>query len=166
MDNLPVRGFRGIKFDLPLFTSFIDEKKKEYCNGCNDDVTDSVTDRNDNRKDDVTVVTLWTQILSIWKEREEGFQNARDENQTSLQTQNPVENVVTDSGVNGPKSCNASVTNILERCLAIILRAKNPISPFTLAIHSEGLECPIKPKDCAEWLRSKGYVESEGKWSL
>jgi P4 family phage/plasmid primase-like protien len=111
-DGMAVRGFRGIKFDLDSFSSFIEEKKKEYsCNACNDPVTDGRTDGKDNGKDNVTLVTIFSRILYMWDEGQCPIV-VRDENATSLQTENPIENASTDNGERMEESCNGSVTTL------------------------------------------------------
>jgi P4 family phage/plasmid primase-like protien len=52
----------------------------------------------------------------------------------------------------------------LQRCLAIMTRLKQDINPFILAIHAEGLEAKIGPKQCGLWLKENGYKEKENKW--
>jgi len=53
---------------------------------------------------------------------------------------------------------------ILKRCLAIVQRMKVDVTPFVLAIHAEGLDAKIGPKQCESWLKVNGWKEKEGNW--
>ena len=55
----------------------------------------------------------------------------------------------------------AQIDGILKRCLAILQRLKNPITPFVMAIHAEGLGVKITPKQAKLWLADNGFVETK-----
>lgn len=57
------------------------------------------------------------------------------------------------------------VDSVLKRCLAIVQRAKNEVTPFILSIHAEGLDADIPPKQCEAWMRAHDWTQEGGKWS-
>lgn len=170
MDKMPVRGFRGIKFDLPLFTSFLEEKKKEYsCNDCNDDVTNGVTIVNDSSKYNVTNVTVFAHIIDLWKRKDTHVQNERDENETSLQKENIIENESTDSGDIDQKACNECVTTendvSLDKAMKSITLNRGLLNPFMLACRArDAFGGKGNVSQAEAFLRANGYEEQDGIW--
>jgi P4 family phage/plasmid primase-like protien len=162
--NMPVRGFRGLKFDETEFNRFIEEKRAYYttCNDSNDLVTIEKDYRYDSSRSNVTTVTIFREMLKVF-------------NCMSLLERKKLESVVTkivttpdDSDLG--ETCNETISlqpedeNILARSLSIIERKRAHVNPFILAIHTEGLEHPIKPATCKEWLKANGWKEAVPGW--
>jgi hypothetical protein len=58
----------------------------------------------------------------------------------------------------------SQIDSILKRCLAILQRLKNPITPFVLSIHADGLGAKVPPKRCSIWLKANGWSEATPSW--
>ncbi len=153
-DGLAVRGFRGLKFDLDTYSSFIEEKKKEYsCNACNDRVTDGGTDVNIISEDNVTLVTIFSRILYTW-DKGPYPQVVRGQNATSLQIENPIENGPTDIDERMEESCNGSVTTLRKTKDSMCMDCNKLLTISEVRVH-DGLDyCPgcyaketAKPKE-------------------
>jgi len=53
---------------------------------------------------------------------------------------------------------------VLQRSLNIMLRKRDPVTPFVLAIHCENLGTKIAPKVCGNWLKADGWIENKPGW--
>lgn len=165
--NLPVRGFRGLKFDKETFNEFIEEKKSYYA------TVTTVTTCNDNKnidsynssKDNVTNVTIFRRIcndleLCVSLSERESLEHI-DTTFVTKSTDSEKSDSVTMAGTLHPAE-----EEILERGLSIIRHLRNPVTPFVLAIHCENLDEDLKltPKKCAAWLKDRGWTESKPGW--
>lgn len=165
LDNLPVRGFRGLRFDEIEFNRFI-EKKRDYfskCNTCNDSVTICNDNNNDSSECNVTNVTIFRRILTAL------------ENDVCPLMRESSEKIVTKIVTTPADSENEKVVTmldslqpqdleVLQRSLNIMLRKRDPVTPFVLAIHCENLGTKIAPKVCANWLKADGWIENKPGW--
>jgi|GEM_PF-1198963 len=163
--NMPVRGFRGLKFDEETFNAFLAEKKAYYTSVpivpiCTDLEKE---DRYSISKDNVPIVPMFRQICKLF------------ECDVSLSVRVSKEYIGTTCGTkldDSEKSENVPILgsfrpeeeNILQRSLNIMLRKRDPVTPFVLSIHTENLDLRIAPKQCAEWLKSQGWIESKPGW--
>lgn len=165
LDNLPVRGFRGLRFDEIEFNRFIEEKRDYFskCNTCNDSVTICNDNNNDSSECNVTNVTIFRRILTAL------------ENGVSLPMGESSETIVTRIVTTPDDSENEKVVTmldslqpqdleVLQRSLNIMLRKRDPVTPFVLAIHCENLGTKIAPKVCANWLKADGWIENKPGW--
>lgn len=164
-DNLPVRGFRGLRFDEIEFNRFIEEKRDYFtkCNTCNDSVTICNDNNNDSSECNVTNVTIFRRILTAL------------ENGVCLHMGESSEMIVTRTVTTPADSENEKVVTmldslqpqdleVLQRSLNIMLRKRDPVTPFVLAIHCENLGTKIAPKVCANWLKADGWIENKPGW--
>ena len=164
-DNLPVRGFRGLRFDEIEFNRFIEEKRDYFskCNTCNDSVTICNDNNNDSSECNVTDVTIFRRILTAL------------ENGVCLHMGESSEMIVTRTVTTPDDSENEKVVTmldslqpqdleVLQRSLNIMLRKRDPVTPFVLAIHCENLGTKIAPKVCANWLKADGWIENKPGW--
>jgi P4 family phage/plasmid primase-like protien len=164
-DNLPVRGFRGLRFDEIEFNRFIEEKRDYFskCNTCNDSVTICNDNNNDSSECNVTNVTIFRRILTAL------------ENSVCLHMGESSETIVTRIVTTPDDSENEKVVTmldslqpqdleVLQRSLNIMLRKRDPVTPFVLAIHCENLGTKIAPKVCANWLKADGWIENKPGW--
>ena len=164
-DNLPVRGFRGLRFDEIEFNRFIEEKRDYFskCNTCNDSVTICNDNNNDSSECNVTDVTIFRRILTAL------------ENGVCLHMGESSEMIVTRIVTTPDDSENEKVVTmldslqpqdleVLQRSLNIMLRKRDPVTPFVLAIHCENLGTKIAPKVCGNWLKADGWIENKPGW--
>lgn len=164
-DNLPVRGFRGLRFDEIEFNRFIEEKRDYFskCNTCNDSVTICNDNNNDSSECNVTDVTIFRRILTAL------------ENGVCLHMGESSETIVTRTVTTPDDSENEKFVTmldslqpqdmeVLQRSLNIMLRKRDPVTPFVLAIHCENLGTKIAPKVCANWLKADGWIENKPGW--
>ena len=164
-DNLPVRGFRGLRFDEIEFNRFIEEKRDYFskCNTCNDSVTICNDNNNDSSECNVTNVTIFRRILTAL------------ENGVCLHMGESSEMIVTRIVTTPDDSENEKVVTmldslqpqdleVLQRSLNIMLRKRDPVTPFVLAIHCENLGTKIAPKVCGNWLKADGWIENKPGW--
>lgn len=162
--DTPQRGFRGLTFNEMEFQAFIEEKKAYYttCNDCIDLVTISKGDRYDTSRLNVTNVTIFKSILKVFKCMSLLERASENMIVTEIVTES------TDSGKLADGGCIDALQpkdeDILTRSLSIIERKKVPVNPFILAIHTEGLDHPIEPAICREWLTANGWNESPSGW--
>jgi P4 family phage/plasmid primase-like protien len=165
LDNLPVRGFRGLRFDEIEFNRFIEEKRDYFskCNTCNDSVTICNDNNNDSSECNVTDVTIFRRILTAL------------ENGVCLHMGESSEMIVTRIVTTPDDSENEKVVTmldslqpqdleVLQRSLNIMLRKRDPVTPFVLAIHCENLGTKIAPKVCGNWLKADGWIENKPGW--
>lgn len=165
LDNLPVRGFRGLRFDEIEFNRFIEEKRDYFskCNTCNDSVTICNDNNNDSSECNVTDVTIFRRILTAL------------ENGVCLHMGESSEKIVTRIVTTPADSENEKVVTmldslqpqdleVLQRSLNIMLRKRDPVTPFVLAIHCENLGTKIAPKVCGNWLKADGWIENKPGW--
>lgn len=165
LDNLPVRGFRGLRFDEIEFNRFIEEKRDYFskCNTCNDSVTICNDNNNDSSECNVTDVTIFRRILTAL------------ENGVCLHMGESSEKIVTRIVTTPDDSENEKVVTmldslqpqdleVLQRSLNIMLRKRDPVTPFVLAIHCENLGTKIAPKVCGNWLKADGWIENKPGW--
>jgi len=165
LDNLPVRGFRGLRFDEIEFNRFIEEKRDYFskCNTCNDSVTICNDNNNDSSECNVTNVTIFRRILTAL------------ENGVCLHMGESSEMIVTRIVTTPDDSENEKVVTmldslqpqdleVLQRSLNIMLRKRDPVTPFVLAIHCENLGTKIAPKVCGNWLKADGWIENKPGW--
>ena len=165
LDNLPVRGFRGLRFDEIEFNRFIEEKRDYFskCNTCNDSVTICNDNNNDSSECNVTDVTIFRRILTAL------------ENGVCLHMGESSETIVTRTVTTPDDSENEKFVTmldslqpqdmeVLQRSLNIMLRKRDPVTPFVLAIHCENLGTKIAPKVCANWLKADGWIENKPGW--
>lgn len=165
LDNLPVRGFRGLRFDEIAFNRFIEEKRDYFskCNTCNDSVTICNDNNNDSSECNVTDVTIFRRILTAL------------ENGVCLSMRESSEMIVTRTVTTPDDSENEKFVTmldslqpqdleVLQRSLNIMLRKRDPVTPFVLAIHCENLGTKIAPKVCGNWLKADGWIENKPGW--
>ncbi len=165
LDNLPVRGFRGLRFDEIEFNRFIEEKRDYFskCNTCNDSVTICNDNNNDSSECNVTDVTIFRRILTAL------------ENGVCLSMRESSEMIVTRTVTTPDDSENEKFVTmldslqpqdleVLQRSLNIMLRKRDPVTPFVLAIHCENLGTKIAPKVCGNWLKADGWIENKPGW--
>lgn len=165
LDNLPVRGFRGLRFDEIEFNRFIEEKRDYFskCNTCNDSVTICNDNNNDSSECNVTNVTIFRRILTAL------------ENGVCLSMRESSEMIVTRTVTTPDDSENEKFVTmldslqpqdleVLQRSLNIMLRKRDPVTPFVLAIHCENLGTKIAPKVCGNWLKADGWIENKPGW--
>lgn len=176
-DGMPCRGFRGLKFDDLAFQTFIDEKKAYYttCNDssfCNDKKR---IDSNRSSRCNVTDVTVYNEILCTFRECHSIVETELDRSVEHI-----VTNCVTEAADSDmPKSCNDPIRYnppesglshkdevLLDRALRVIQHLRNPVTPFILSVHCENLDLKISPKMCAEWLKSRGWIEGVPGWEF
>lgn len=160
--TVPVRGFRGLKFDDLTFNDFISKKKEEYlhCNdinrSCNDLKNNIVTDTVDGI---VTTVTMFRQLLNSM-EYDISYISSKCEGvgDTSLQEKSPSVDAL----------CNdvleSETSDVLLRALGVMRHLKNPVTPEVLAIRAETLDTIISKDACQAWLISQGWKEDIPSW--
>ena len=165
LDNLPVRGFRGLRFDEIEFNRFIEEKRDYFskCNTCNDSVTICNDNNNDSSECNVTDVTIFRRILTAL---ENGVSLPMGESSEMIVTRivTTPDDSENEKFVTMLDSLQPQDLEVLQRSLNIMLRKRDPVTPFVLAIHCENLGTKIAPKVCANWLKADGWIENKPGW--
>lgn len=165
LDNLPVRGFRGLRFDEIEFNRFIEEKRDYFskCNTCNDSVTICNDNNNDSSECNVTDVTIFRRILTAL---ENGVCLPMGESSEMIVTRTVTtpDDSENEKFVTMLDSLQPQDLEVLQRSLNIMLRKRDPVTPFVLAIHCENLGTKIAPKVCANWLKADGWIENKPGW--
>jgi hypothetical protein len=165
--DMPVRGFRGLRFDDKEYESFIEKKKFEYsplCNYSNDPLTICNEGNNNNSNSNVTNVTIYHKLLeSIGMN---GLSLSVRASKTTI-----VTTFVTKSGdsektiiPNESGIVSAEMEDILKRSLSIMQHGRKPVTHCVLAIHCENLGMKIPTKTCAAWLKGRGWKEAAPGW--
>lgn len=165
LDNLPVRGFRGLRFDEIEFNRFIEEKRDYFskCNTCNDSVTICNDNNNDSSECNVTDVTIFRRILTAL---ENGVSLPMGESSEMIVTRivTTPDDSENEKFVTMLDSLQPQDLEVLQRSLNIMLRKRDPVTPFVLAIHCENLGTKIAPKVCGNWLKADGWIENKPGW--
>jgi len=165
LDNLPVRGFRGLRFDEIEFNRFIEEKRDYFtkCNTCNDSVTICNDNNNDSSECNVTDVTIFRRILTAL---ENGVCLHMGESSEMIVTRivTTPDDSENEKFVTMLDSLQPQDLEVLQRSLNIMLRKRDPVTPFVLAIHCENLGTKIAPKVCGNWLKADGWIENKPGW--
>lgn len=165
LDNLPVRGFRGLRFDEIEFNRFIEEKRDYFtkCNTCNDSVTICNDNNNDSSECNVTDVTIFRRILTALENDVCPLMRESSEKIVTriVTTPDDSEN---EKFVTMLDSLQPQDLEVLQRSLNIMLRKRDPVTPFVLAIHCENLGTKIAPKVCGNWLKADGWIENKPGW--
>lgn len=165
LDNLPVRGFRGLRFDEIEFNRFIEEKRDYFtkCNTCNDSVTICNDNNNDSSECNVTDVTIFRRILTAL---ENGVCLPMGESSEMIVTRTVTtpDDSENEKFVTMLDSLRPQDLEVLQRSLNIMLRKRDPVTPFVLAIHCENLGTKIAPKVCGNWLKADGWIENKPGW--
>lgn len=165
--EMPVRGFRGLKFFDMDFDEFIERKKLEYtpiCNVYNDPLTISNEDNNSKSRNDVTIVTVYHELLESIGIN--GLSLSVRASKETIVTTCVTEPVDSEKSIQQNESgiVSAEMEDILKRSLSIMQRGRKPVTPHVLAIHCENLDMKMPTRTCTAWLKGGGWKEAVPGW--